>query len=353
MKKLFVQSFFLSASIIIFFIACTRPNPEPYMDYSGNWVWKNKMDCPARNGASSWVIGDTGYIVTGYNSDSDSCLPDLWQFDPGPNTWSQKANLPGAARQYGAAFVVGNNGYITSGYNTKTNQALQDCWQYDPATNSWKKMADLPDLNGPGTGARYDAVGFAVGNYGYIGTGYNGNYLNDFWKLDPAANQWSPVPNSPVNKKSGAVAFVYLNKAYICTGINNGILQNDFWQYDPLIGWTQLRDIANTSNDVYDDDYTDIARYHAVAITNTLSPARFIITLGLAGAPIKKSLEYDITVYAWERKTTYERSERSEAVGWSFSRLKRAFIGSGKNFAGQSLNDYDEWFPDNIYNPND
>ena len=57
-----------------------------------------------------------------------------------------------------------------------------------PATNSWKEMASIPDGT-DGTniyGKRYYALSFGIGQYGYLGTGYNDNYQKDFWKFDPS-----------------------------------------------------------------------------------------------------------------------------------------------------------------------
>ena len=356
--------FFLCASIVLITISCSKSVDT---NTSGNWVQKYQIGGWPRNGASSWVIGDTGYIVAGFNYTNDSCLSDLWQFDPNKNNWSQKAYLPGLARHSGVGFAIGLQGYIATGYNPNTNpQNFQDCWQYTPATNSWKQMASLPDMNGPGTGARYDAVAFSIGNYGYVGTGYNGAWLKDFWKLDPVANTWTAITNLPGNKRSGAVAFTHMDTAaFIVTGTNNGTELHDFWKYNPTSGWIQLRDIANTSTSNYDDAYTNIVRDHAVAMVRQNSGVwKAYIALGQNGSLLNATWEYDIATDLWTAKTPYERSARQGAVSWSFINLKntsysavpsdmgRAFCGTGKS-ASLSLDDYDEWYPADTYNAND
>ena len=356
--KTYLQNFaILSISFILFFTSCIPwgPSPQPATP-SGNWVQRFNISGLPRNGASSWVIGDTGYIIGGYNSKGDSCLSDLWQFDPVKNTWLQKAFFPGTARQSGVGFVIGTNGYYATGTNSKINQIFQDCWQYNSSTNTWTKMSDLPNNGFTGSGARYDAVAFTIGNYGYVGTGYDGNnYLNDFWKFDPVANSWTVIPNSPLNKRSGAVAFTNYNDttAYIVTGINNGTELNDFWSYNPTSGWHKLRDIANTNAYTYDDSYTDIIRDHAVAIVQPNGGVwKAYIATGQYGSLASKIWEYDFKNDIWNRKTSYERSTRFGAVSWSFINLKRGFVGTGKT-AISSVSDYDEWFPAENYNPND
>ena len=57
--------------------------------------------------------------------------------------------------------------------------AKKDFWEYDPSSNTWAQKADF---GGP---ARYAAVGFSIGLKGYIGTGYDGGYQNDFWEYGP------------------------------------------------------------------------------------------------------------------------------------------------------------------------
>ena len=51
------------------------------------------------------------------------------------------------------------------------------------------------------------------------------------------------------NKRYGAVTFTYNNKAYLVTGVNSGVMQTDFWVFNPASDtakWTELRHISNT-----------------------------------------------------------------------------------------------------------
>ena len=43
---------------------------------------------------------------------------------------------------------------------------------------------------------------------------------------------------------------------------NNGEYVDDFWKFDPSTeSWTQLRDISDSSDEDYDDDYTITVSY--------------------------------------------------------------------------------------------
>lgn len=354
----------LSASVFLL-IDCSKHHPSPSTS-SGNWVSKSQLQGLSRYGASSWVIGDTGYLVGGFNAAADSCLSDLWQFDPVKSVWVQKAYFPGGARLSAIAFVIGANGYLATGISD-VGQIYKDCWQYNPGTNTWTKMADLPDANMAGSGARYDAVAFAIGNNGYVGTGIgiNGIYLTDFWKFDPVANSWASVSNCPSVKRAGAVAFTTFNDtaAYLVTGTDGNNELTDFWKYSPYSGWTRLRDITNSDQtDNYDDDYTDIARDHAVALVQPSNGVwKAYITTGKSSSVLNdKTWEYDFAADKWTRKTPFSeggiRSARSQAVAWSFINMKRGFIGTGGSgmkvvnnveTAMSSFDDVAEWFPAN------
>jgi hypothetical protein len=100
------------------------------------------------------------------------------------------------------------------------------------------------------------AVAFGLGNFGYAGTGNDGNNAQkDFYQYDPVKDIWTDVGFSG-NKRYGAVIFTYNNKGYLVTGVNSGVMQTDFWVFDPSSSgakWTQLRNIKNTVHRDYDD----------------------------------------------------------------------------------------------------
>src|SRR6185369_4861796 len=62
---------------------------------------------------------------------------------------------------------------------------------------------------------RTDAVGFSIGNKGYIGLGSN---QKDFWEFDPVTNVWTQKANYPGAANSGAVGFSIGSKGFVGTG---------------------------------------------------------------------------------------------------------------------------------------
>jgi len=60
---------------------------------------------------------------------------------------------------------------------------------------------------------------FSIGNKGYIGTGYDPSYKNDFWEYDPTANNWTRKADFLGSARQLAVGFSIGNKGYIGTGM--------------------------------------------------------------------------------------------------------------------------------------
>ncbi|MBI4931348.1 MAG: T9SS type A sorting domain-containing protein [Bacteroidetes bacterium] len=145
-------------------------------------------------------------------------------------SWSAKANFGGTGRSNAVGFSIGSYGYIGTGY-AGTNQ--KDFWRYDPVANSWSQMADF------GGTARRAATGFAIGNFGYIGTGFDGAYKKDFWKYDVAGNSWAPIANFGGSGRYYAAGFSIADSGYVGTGMDGSVAYNDFWRYNSITDtWT-------------------------------------------------------------------------------------------------------------------
>src|SRR5687767_11341276 len=80
--------------------------------------------------------------------------------------WIEKANFGGDARHRATAFSIGNRGYMGLGHvNSIVDILFNDFWEYDPGSNSWTQKANF------GGGLRYHATAFTIGNFAYVGTG--------------------------------------------------------------------------------------------------------------------------------------------------------------------------------------
>jgi len=285
-------------------------------DLIGKWYRMSDFDGLARSDASSFTIGTKGYLVGGY--DGKKRLSDLWEYDMQLDFWTQKADMPGIARNSAVAFAVNSKGYIGTGYDGDNN--LKDFWEYDPSGNVWTQKADYPGS------ARYGAVAFGLSGKGYVGCGYDGNYLKDFYSFNPTSDSWEQIISIGGSKRMGATSFVIDDIAYICCGQNNGDYIYDFWKYDQSSGmWTQLRDISNTSDDDYDDDY-NIVRTNGVSFVIDGSA---YLACGESGSVRSDSWKYIPSQDLWENVAKFKGTARTATA--SFSNGERGFVVSGKS----------------------
>ncbi len=304
-KKMYLKC--LTILIAVISISCSSDDDTEY----GNWVESSSFDGDARGNSVSFVIGDKGYIVTGY--DGDDYLSDLWEYNKNGDYWVRLADFPGVARSGAVGFELNGKGYIGTGYDGEDK--LNDFWCYDPSTDTWEQKADFI-----GT-ARYGAVGFSVGNKGYIGTGYDGSELKDFYEYDDATDSWAQAVGFGGDKRKDALVFVINDNAYLASGLRNGAYENDFYMFDGSSKtWTRLTDL--------DDDDSDYSVLLSSGVSFTLDGLGYIATGESSG--ISKNLwVYDPATDTWDEDPDFEGTARQDAVSFSFS--DKAFVLMGRS----------------------
>lgn len=322
---------FIIVASYLLSVACTKSTSSD-SELIGNWTRSSDFDGNARSEAVTFVIGDNVYLTTG--ATDRERFRDLWEYNLNRRYWAQKAELPAAApaRNSAVAFVVDGKGYVGTGYDGVNR--LKDFWRYDPTINQWQQVADF------GGTARYDAIAFAVGGKGYVGSGFDGNYLKDLWEYDPSSDNWTQKASIGDFKRTASVAFVINDKAYVCSGNNNGAALNDLWMYDAAQDtWTEKRKISNTSTETYDDEYSTISRYNAVAFV--LGGKAYLVT-GENHSLQTDTWEYDPETDLWQKKTAFEGTARTGAVAFAVN--GRGFVLTGRS-GSQSFDNAFEWHP--------
>ena len=197
--------------------------------------------------------------------------------------------------------------------------------------------------------ARTYAVGFGTDQYGYVGCGYDGNHLKDFWRYDEGSDSWTQITSIGGSKRMGASAFVIDGTAYVVGGENNSESVTDFWAFYPdTETWTGKREISNVSDEDYDDDYSTIARSYGV--TFTMYGLGYFTCGENAGSGRTSTWEYNPVDDTWTERTAYEAGTRSEAVGFSVG--NRGFVLTGKSGTYQ-YDDMWEFFPSDEYDEYD
>ncbi len=217
-----------------------------FFTLSAQSKWSPRANLPdsARGYGVGFSIGNYGYAgLGGKLMGKWKFFTDFWQFNPSNNSWTRKADFPGRARICPTTFVIGNCAYVVCGAENNSGNDLQtECWQYNSITDKWAQKKNFPGLS------RYSAVGFAIGNKGYMGTGYDtlfNNVLKDFWEYDTIADTWTRKNDFGGIARYAASGFAVGGNGYICFGADsdgafNYITANDMWKYDTTTdSWTQ------------------------------------------------------------------------------------------------------------------
>ncbi len=307
----------IAFGVLLLLSCCTDPSTtdETLM---GEWYKKSSYEGVARSGAVGFVIDGKAYVGTGY--DGNVWLRDFYQYDADKNNWYKKADFPGPARSAAVAFAVNGRGYVGTGYDG-TNY-LKDFYEYDPSADTWTQVADFE-----GT-ARFQAAAFAIDNLGYVGTGYDGNYLKDLYAFDPSTNTWTQKASYSGDKLINAFSFSIDGRGYIGGGTNNGVLNQELWEYDPL------NDLWQEKNDLMEDDDDEDENDEGYAIARSLAGTFVIsgkayICLGTRGTLDATMWEYNPSLDGWTELTSFEGSLREAPVGFAIG--DRGYVGTGRN----------------------
>jgi hypothetical protein len=202
---------------------------------------------PVRSGQAMVWDGTRVIMFGGYDS---ACYlkNDLWWYDPGTNTWTQKIaqGAPGSppARSYHSmVWDPATSGMIMfGGWIDMAGHTTNDLWWYNPGTNTWtQKIAH----GAPGSpSARETSMvwdGTRVIMFG--GAGDYGS-KNDLWWYAPGTNIWTEkiaqgTPGSPSVRYTHAMVWDG-TRMIMFGGVGNLLLKNDLWWYNPGTNtWTE------------------------------------------------------------------------------------------------------------------
>lgn len=279
------------------------------------WVQGSAFDGSKRDGAASFQIGNTGYIVGGIDINNER-LADAWSFTN--DSWKKIADFPGGARNAAIGFSANGKGYVGLGFNG--TQVFNDFYEYDPASNTWTAIANFPGE------ARYGATAFNLGNDGFVGLGANRSQtaFKDFYKYNTANDTWTTVETIFKNKRVNAFAFVVNNKAYVGGGQDNNQFPEDFYSFDGT-KWTEETPLKD-ANVTYDATRQS-------ASTFVIGNAGYVVG-GNKGAVVNTVWKYDIATKKWESKhQALPRNAREGAVAFSIN--NKGVLTTGKNSASK------------------
>ena len=355
-----IYKYFFLISLASLMISCGGTSEEQLI---GDWQRRAVLPRGGRCHAATFVIGDNGYVVGGFNG-SREMRREVFVFShtggSGMGSWQQLDPLPDniTARQQAVGFSVGSFGYVGTGWDGDET-TMKDFWKFDPANDTWTEIAPLPERASPRRGAFAFSLFVGGKEYGFVGCGFtdrpDNEYLNDLWRFDPAGTttidgveyegRWDEVSGQSMGKRVGGVAFVIDNRAYICNG-KNPINVNDFWIFDPdgeANGghlWTRRRHMydADPEQD-YDDDYGTLSRAFGVAFVVDVSGELRGHVVGGETGFASTCWEYehgpfDAPVDLWVERTGFfnrnTRQNREGMIAFSFREAGKAYVGLGR-----------------------
>ncbi len=197
----------------------------------------------ARSGAIAFTISNRGFVGTGYiGSNIGSPRSDIYEYIPAPtNTWVQRKGIV-VRRGNAAVMVVNNAAYIVGG--TSNSLLVTEFEKFTAATveGEVEKKEDLDGRDSNGNiltqpSAREFASTFTIGEFGYLVTGSGSGFpRSDIWQYDPIKDSWIEFISLPAGKapaRDAALGFAVGNLGYLTTGRQSTFRFFDTWSFDP------------------------------------------------------------------------------------------------------------------------
>ena len=233
----------------------------------------------------------------------------------GQFNWIQKDSLPSSPRFFGSAFVIGDIAYAGLGA-TDAEQRIysSEFFKYDPAGDNWTQLPDFP-----GRGL-YAASAFTVNGKGYICLGVDTDLMwrNEVWEFNPVTESWTQKSDFPGGDRYSCAAFVIDNKAYIVGGsVNQGQnYLNELWCYTPATdSWVQKASLPT--------------EHKSGPVAFSINGKGYAV--GGAYSTMEPTLdfyEYNPSTNAWTRLQDYPGA-RTAALGFVIGNT--AYVGTGTN----------------------
>jgi N-acetylneuraminic acid mutarotase len=336
-----IISLCLLAAVSSFLSSCNSSSSSSTTTKNGCWDKKADFGGVTRSNAVSFVIDNKAYVVGGINTTNTSVrLSDIRQYDPAKDTWISSfapqvplAPFPGAPRSNAVAFAIGGKGYVGTGIDI--NQArLKDFYEYNPTTNTWKKIADFAD--GTSDAARYGCVAFSVSGRGFVGGGTNGNTQSDIWEYIANEDKWVQRA-SMAGKRVNSFSFVIDNNAYVLGGTGTSSQEKRVEKYDPATDqWMQKLSLnkkdenGNTIEQPLPRDF---------ASTFTIDGYAYIIGGSSSNSLFGDTWQYNPAIDRWVEfyGLNKEASSRDGAV--SFAINGNGYISTGRGGSSSKLED--------------
>lgn len=280
------------------------------------WVQKEDKGGTGIESASSFAIGNRGYIVGGFYGGRKK---DFWEWDQSTNIWTQLTDFTGDARNTAVGFELNQKGYFGLG-TVSSGVFLDDIWEWNPLNGIWTKKGFEQSI-----GKRTYSVSFVIDDEVFIGLGHIGSEIvKDFWKWNPSTNVWTKLPDFPGGARSRATAFAIGDNAYVGLGYYNNVVFSDFWKWDNILEeWSQMPNFEGGARD---------------RATSFSIKGYGFVGLGHNGNNYKNDFwSFDPTIESWNKIDDLPADARSNASFFVIN--DKAYVGMGVTDGNITLTD--------------
>lgn len=191
----------------------------------------------ARYGAVAFTLGDYAYVGLGRAKQGSNDFSNFYRYNPANDTWTSISSPFKYKKAYAFAFVIGDKAYVGGGQDGGTNALPEDFYSFDG--KEWKALSDINRNDNDHTydARKYAASAFTVGKYGYVVGGRNNanTIASTVWRYDPSTDTWTDKHQAlATDPREKAVGFTLGDKGYITTGINGSKYFDSTFEFTPV-----------------------------------------------------------------------------------------------------------------------
>lgn len=200
---------------------------------SSTWVKKSSLPFPTPPVPNGYFlisypivfsVGEKGYVTCGHWAYQNIGIIDqgssttLWEYDPGKDLWSVKAEFPGTGRILPVAVPGGDFALVGMGISQVDSiSTASEFMRYTPATNSWTNAPACATGLILGTGFQDDGRSFLVGDKPVPGS--SADHDNRLYQF--SANTWQEIAPVGSVKDWFTYATTYAQKAIAVSTVDN------------------------------------------------------------------------------------------------------------------------------------
>lgn len=301
-----------------------KPPPPINPNIPNQWTAIAPMDTGLHSPAS-FSIGTKIYIVVGDTTSQffrGRLVPTTWAYDTVAKTWARRAPFPGKLRIGAVGFSIGNKGYIGGGRNFGKPDSLNNTINLNrdtfkvisTAPKTWERI----DTALTYTNAKGDSV------------------LNDFWEYDPAGNTWTKKADIPGTKMGRAypVGFSMNGKGYIGLGYDNEEIKGTVTAPVSTVIGPYIDSIVHTQTSITPPKYKIDTIFRQVVKTEIDSVFTDDIKY------LKDMYEYDPTSNTWTKKADFPGQPRAYASAMPLYTSVAIGLGTGDSVPSVMYDDF-------------